>query len=137
MYSHDNMSQMYKIGFFHGYRPEIPEPAPSLFRHGAQIGGIRGFPAIKITVIRHVPMYCVLSVKMDTHETPNGAQGSWTHFFFAFVSECVVGKNPNNPNRPVSHSARHQRPARERHIMRIASRENVDNQAPRNINFTQ
>ena len=30
-------------------------------------------------------------------------------------------------NRPVSHSARHQRPARERHIMRIASRENVDN----------
>ena len=40
-------------------------------------------------------------------------------------------------NRPVSHSARHQRPARERHIMRIASRENVDNQAPRNTNFTQ
>ena len=33
---------------------------------------------------------------------------------------------------PVSHSARHQRPARERHIMRIASRENVDNQAPCN-----
>ena len=40
-------------------------------------------------------------------------------------------------NRPVSHSARNQRPARERHIMRIASRENVDNQAPRNANFTQ
>ena len=40
-------------------------------------------------------------------------------------------------NRPVSHSARHQHPARERHIMRIASRENVDNQAPRNTNFTQ
>ena len=40
-------------------------------------------------------------------------------------------------NRPVSHSARHQRPARERHIMCIASRENVDNQAPRNTNFTQ
>ena len=39
--------------------------------------------------------------------------------------------------RPVSHSARHQRPARESHIMRIASRENVDNQAPRNTNFTQ
>ena len=40
-------------------------------------------------------------------------------------------------DRPVSHSAHHQRPARERHIMRIASRENVDNQAPRNTNFTQ
>ena len=44
---------------------------------------------------------------------------------------------PISPNRPVSHSARHQRPTRERHIMRIASRENVDNQAPRNTNFTQ
>ena len=39
-------------------------------------------------------------------------------------------------NWPVSHSARHQRPARERHRIRIASRENVDNQAPRNTNFT-
>ena len=39
-------------------------------------------------------------------------------------------------NRPVSHSARHQRPARERHKIRIASRENVDNQAPRNTNCT-
>ena len=28
----------------HRYRPEIPEPAPSLSRHGAQIGGFRGFP---------------------------------------------------------------------------------------------
>ena len=48
---------------------------------------------------------------------------------------AFVKKGP--ANRPVSHSARHQRPARERHIMRIASRENVDNQAPRNTNFTQ
>ena len=48
----------------------------------------------------------------------------------------ITGCDENN-NRPVSHSARHQRPARERHIMRIASRENVDNQAPRNTNFTQ
>ena len=40
-------------------------------------------------------------------------------------------------NRPVSHSARHQRPARERHKIRIASRENVDSQAPRNTNFTR
>ena len=39
-------------------------------------------------------------------------------------------------NSPVSHSARHQRPARERHKIRIASRENVDNQAPCNTNFT-
>ena len=36
-------------------------------------------------------------------------------------------------NSPVSFSACHQRPARERHKIRIASQENVDNQAPRNI----
>ena len=46
----------------------------------------------------------------------------------------------NNQNKQinslVSHSARHQRPARERHKIRIASRENVDNQRPRNRNFT-
>ena len=39
-------------------------------------------------------------------------------------------------NSPVSHLARHQRPAREGHKFRIASRENVDNQMPRNTNFT-
>ena len=52
-------------------------------------------------------------------------------------AEAQSSGRKNKPNRPVSHSARHQRPARERHIMRIASRENVDNQAPRNTNFTQ
>ena len=39
-------------------------------------------------------------------------------------------------NSPVSHSARHQHPTRERHKIRIASQENVDKQAPRNTNFT-
>ena len=39
-------------------------------------------------------------------------------------------------NWPVSHSAHHQRPARERLKIRIASQENVDNQMPRNTNFT-
>ena len=39
-------------------------------------------------------------------------------------------------NWPVSYATRHQRPARERHKIRIASRENVDNQTPRNTNFT-
>ena len=39
-------------------------------------------------------------------------------------------------NWPVSHSARHQHPARERHKIRIASLENVDNQTPRSTNFT-
>ena len=39
-------------------------------------------------------------------------------------------------NSPVSYSARHQRPARERHKIRIASWGNVDNQTPHNTNFT-
>ena len=38
-----------------------------------------------------------------------------------------------NSNSSVLHSARHQRPARERHKIRIASRENVDSQAPHNL----
>ena len=40
----------------HRYRPEIPEPAPVVFRHEAQIWGIQVFPTIKITVIRQVRM---------------------------------------------------------------------------------
>ena len=39
-------------------------------------------------------------------------------------------------NSPVSHLARHQRPARERDKIRSASQENVDNQTPHNTNFT-
>ena len=39
-------------------------------------------------------------------------------------------------NSPVSYSVRHQRPTLERHKILIASRENVDNQTPRNTSFT-
>ena len=39
-------------------------------------------------------------------------------------------------NSPVLHSARHQRPVRERHKIGIALRENFDNKMPRNTNFT-
>ena len=38
------------------YTQEISEHVPSLFRHGAQIGGLLGFPVIKITVVRQVRM---------------------------------------------------------------------------------
>ena len=52
----------------HRYTKEIPEPAPFLFHHGAQIWGLRVFPVIKITVVRQVPMspciYCDLGVKI-------------------------------------------------------------------------
>ena len=70
----------------HRYRSEIPEPAPSLFRHGAQIGGIPIFPVIKIIVICLVRMYCGLSVMKDTREMPNGARRWWTHFVYVLWS---------------------------------------------------
>ena len=57
----------------HRYRPEIPEPAPSLLQHGAPIGGIQVFPAIRVTLIHQVRMYCYLSVKVDRGETPHDA----------------------------------------------------------------
>ena len=54
------------------------------------------------------------------------------------VSRCchIESSFTGPPDSPVSYSAGHQRPARERHKIRIASRENVDNQTPRNTNFT-
>ena len=49
-----------------------------------------------------------------------------------FNARQILGNCLHVVNSPVSHSARHQRPARERQKIRIASRENVDNQTPRN-----
>ena len=51
-----------------------------------------------------------------------------------FVSSILISnimmkyRTCDGNNSPVSHSARHHRPARERHKIRIVSRENVDNQ---------
>ena len=58
---------------------------------------------------------------------------SWV---FLRLVQGSSGCKTTHSNSPVSYSARHQRPARERHKIRIASRENVDNQTPRNTNFT-
>ena len=69
------------------YRPEIPEPEPSLSWHGAPIGGIRVFRVIKITMIRQVRMYCGLSMKINMCET---LQRSWTHF--VCVCFCVCSR---------------------------------------------
>ena len=73
----------------HRYRPEVPEPVPSLSQHGAQIGGIQVFSVIKITVIRQVHMYCGLSVKINKHEMLHGTRRSWTHF--VCICFCVCG----------------------------------------------
>ena len=58
----------------HRYGLEIPEPAPSLFRHGAPVGVFRFFPVNKITVMRRVRMYCHLSLKINMHEMPHSVQ---------------------------------------------------------------
>ena len=42
--------------YLHRYTIEIPEPAPFLSWHGAQIEGLWIFPAIKITVVHLVHM---------------------------------------------------------------------------------
>ena len=54
----------------HRYTREIPEPAPFLSEHGAQIGGVRVFPVIKITMDRQM------------------------HIVDAFVFACIVSKDP-------------------------------------------
>ena len=58
--------------FLHRYTSEIPEPASSLSRHGAQIEGLQVFPIIKIIVIRQMPMLtCMrgLGVKTNMRKT--------------------------------------------------------------------
>ena len=84
-------------GEHHRYTREIPEPVQFLSLHGAQIMGICIFPAIKITVIRHVRMYYGFSVKINMCEMPHGAQRSRTHFVCVCFSMCGR-QNPNTPN---------------------------------------
>ena len=50
------------------YRPEILEPMPLLSRHGAPTGVIQGISTIKMSVIPQMPMYCGLSMKINTHD---------------------------------------------------------------------
>ena len=60
-------------------------------------------------------------------------KAKWAYFvnLKLMLPRVTGGVCNSNETRPVSHLARHQRPARERHKIRIASRENVDNQGPR------
>ena len=61
------------------------------------IGGIRFFPAIKIIMIHQVCIYCGLSMKINTHETPHVAQRSWAHL--VCISFCMCGQQkPKYPN---------------------------------------
>ena len=88
---------------YHRYRPEIPEPAPSLSRHGASIGGVWVFPAIKITVICQVRMYCGLSLKINTHETPHDM---WRFLYFVCVLFLPVW-SPKMRISPIGAPRRH------------------------------
>ena len=64
--------------------------------HGAQIGDIWVFPAIKITIIHQVPMYCILTVKIIV------CYVAWCanirgRILFACVSASCGRQNPNTP----------------------------------------
>ena len=84
----------------HRYTREIPEPAPFLSRHGAQIGGCQVLPVIKITVVCQICMSptstAVCGVKISTRKMPHGARGSWTHLIC--ICFCAYGQqNPEDP----------------------------------------
>ena len=83
----------------HRYTREIPEPAPSLYRHGAQIGGLRVFPVIKITMVHQVHMspastavWAWTCVKLRTASKDSGC------ICFTFAFAWVVGKNMKTSN---------------------------------------
>ena len=68
--------------------------------------GYLGFSMIKIIMIRLVRMYCSLSVKIDTRETSNGSQRSWTHF--VCICFCVCGRlKPEFPHLELHGWRRH------------------------------
>ena len=101
--SHIHSQKCDKAIDIHGRSQNLRHLAPSWFRHGAQIRGLRIFPEIKITVVRQVCMspasmiYCCLSVKINTRKTPHGAQRSWKHLYC--ICFCICGgKNPKTPN---------------------------------------
>ena len=88
--------------FFHRYTREIPEPAPFLSQHGAQIGGLRVFSVIKITMIRQVcicHLHLLWSEREDkTHIKCRTAREDGGRISFAFLFACVVSRNPKTPN---------------------------------------
>ena len=85
----------------HRYTPEIPEPAPSLSWHGAQIGGLRGFPVFKIkTTVRqvHMSLHLLRSERKDkTCVNIRMAHEDHGRIGFASALACVVGKTNQRP----------------------------------------
>ena len=87
-------------GCKHRYTREIPEPAPFLSRHGAQIGGVRVFSVIKIIVVRQVHISpastAVCGLKINMCKMPHGARRLWTHLFCICFCVCDWQK-PKDP----------------------------------------
>ena len=86
---------------YHRHTREIPEPAPSWFMHGAQIGGLRVFPIIKITVVRQVrmsPDSSAIWAWRQTRVKCSVACKDRGRICIAFVFAYVVGKDPKTPN---------------------------------------
>ena len=82
-----------KIISYHIITTDIDQRSQNLHHiypdmHGAQIGGIQVFPAIKITVIHQVCMYCGLNMKIDTCKMPYGGRRSCMHFVCVCLRVC-------------------------------------------------
>ena len=92
--------EMGLISESHKYTLAIPEPAPSLSRHGAQIGGLQVFPVIKTIVVHHLRMLVACTavcVGRQSHVKSRTVREDCEHICFAFVFVCVVGKNSKSP----------------------------------------
>ena len=79
----------------HRYRPEIPEPAPSLQQNGAPIGGIWGFPRDQNN---HLSSAYVL---WSEHEDKHSWNAAWCAKIidsFCVLFPRVVGKTLNTLN---------------------------------------
>ena len=92
-----NLRSWGMMGPHHRYRQEIPEPALSNIQAWCSNWGYSDFPAIKITAIHQVRMYCSLSVKINMWEKRHGL-AKIVDAFCLPLFPCVVSKNSNTSN---------------------------------------
>ena len=102
----------------------------------------RGVCSLKVWIFQKAHIFFSWSLKILQPKYVPYGRCLWKCSKRLTLISLLLGSSDKNMsllhkyNSPISHSARHQHPARERHKIRIASRENVDNQTPRNTNFT-
>ena len=76
---------------YHRYAREIPEPAPFLSKHGAQIGDRQGFPVFKITTVHQVLMSPV-SILWSEREDSTGINATRCAKIMDAFCFCICGQ---------------------------------------------